>query len=380
MTAAGKNLLLAGVICVQLPAAAAEWSVAPRFAWDADHQSNRTLRDGEPSSQSVGASLDLAIERASERSQFSLVPHARARRFSDDLQGDTNDYTVTANLRQEYERALLDVGATFADESTLTTELSETGAISADARRRTQGAQVGWRFEHASSRRFEASANFQDVDYSGAYTGILFDYRYASLSLGESFTISPRSAFGITGFATALDSPERGSESREKGAALQYDFAWTEHTSMTLSLGASRRDVDGDEHTGTNGALSLNHLGETGEWTLGVSRSLVPFGTGVLTQRDSVDLMVLEDFGPRLRGALRASYARNSDAGAGFIFDGRTYRTAEAELSWQLTETWAVSGVGGYGDAIELGAPQRVDGWRVALRSTWAPSRRVFGH
>lgn len=376
-----RNPLVVGALCLaQLPATAAEWSVAPQFDWDADHQSNRTLSEGAPESQSMGASLDLAIERRSERSRFSLVPHARLRRFTDDVQPDANDYTLDANLRHEFERARIDVGATFADESTLTTELAETGAIRPDATRRSHGAQFGWRFDHDSARRLDVSASFQDVDYAGAYTGILFDYRYASASLGETFVLSPRSSIGVTGYATALDSPDRGSESREKGAAVDYSFAWSEHTSMSLSLGASRRDVDGEERTGTNGAFSLTHRGETGEWSIGLSRSLVPFGTGVLTQRDSADLVLVEDFAPRLRGILRASYSRNSDAGAGFLFDQRTYRTAETELSWQLTQTWRVSGVAGYGDAIELGAPRGVDGWRLALRSTWAPNRRVLGH
>jgi len=141
-----------------------------------------------------------------------------------------------------------------------------------------------------------------------------------------------------------------------------------------------RRDVDGQESNGTTGNFSLSQRGETREWSFNLAHSLVPFGTGVLTERDTVELALTQEFDSRLRGIAHLGIARNSDDGYGTTIDSRTYRYADTELRWQIKETWYAGIVAGYASATDLGAPDGVGGWSLALRSSWAPSRRVFGH
>jgi hypothetical protein len=385
MACGTRKVVLAFGLCTGLAggAGAAEWSVAPAFSWLADHHSNRALRAGDPAGESLGADLDLGVVRRSETSEFLLRPHYRLRRFSDDVWADVDDKQLLARAGWMFERSSLNVNADAADQSTLTTELAETGFVRADSNRRTYAAGLAWQLQHSEENGFNVSLGWQDVDYTGADEDRLFGYRYATLQAGESFGLSTRGALIVSAFGSALDSPERGSQSREHGLSLGWDFAWTERTSMSLSLGLSRRDVDGADETGTTRNFSLVHKDETRDWSFVYSHSLVPFGTGVLTERDTARLQVMQALSPRLGYLLRAGYSRNSDAGFGVTIDSREYSFGETELRWQWLETWSVVLAGSFGRAIDSGFAQTntsADGWGVALRTLWAPRARVFGH
>jgi hypothetical protein len=381
MASAASRILLAGTLGLACGSShAAEWAVAPQFSFDADTQSNRTLVEGTPASQSLGAGMDLGIARRSETSEFQLLPHYYLRRFTGEVVPNVDDAQVLGSMRFSFERAQLNFGAEYADESTLTTELAETGVIHADASRITRGVNVGWSLLHSDAVQFDVSTNAENVDYTGGYVGQLYGYDYAALSAGETYRFSPRTALTLTAFGSKLDSPDRDSKSRERGVSLGVSFGCTERLSVSATLGVSRREIDGVASSGTTGDLSLSHKGETRELSFNLEHSLQPFGTGVLTERDTAELGFVQDFDSRLSSITRLGYARNADAGLGTTFDSRTYRYADTELRWQLKETWYAGLVAGYASATDLGAPESVGGWSVILRSGWTPSRHVLGH
>ncbi len=378
--AAAKVVFAGGFGLCCLPSFAAEWAVAPLFTFDADHQSNRTCRASGQSSESLSAGVERGVVRRTETSEFSLLPHYYAQRFSGDSIPDIDDQRLMAALRLDLERGQLYFDAEYADESTLTTELAETGLIRADASRTTRGTSAAWTFAHSDSREFSASASFQDVSYSGGFATQLNGYRYAAVSANERFMFSPRWALTLGTFVSNFDSPTRGSRSGERGISLGFTFAWTERLNMAGTLGGSRRDIDGMQSNGTTGDFSLQYRGETRTVDFTAAHSLVPFGTGVLTERNTAELSLRQDFNSRLSATARVGFSRNEDAGFGITFDSRTYRFADSELRWQINETWSTAIAGGYADATVLGAPETFGGWSVALRSYWSPARRVFGH
>lgn len=379
-SAAEKILLTAAFGAASFAAGAAEWALSPQFSGDADSQSNRTLHAGTPSSQSFSAGMDLGLERLAETSAFNFLGHYDLRRYTDDVVPDTDNSRVVATLRFDGERDRLQFGAVYADESTLTTELAESGVIHADAARITRGANAAWTFLQTSALSLDTSANFQQIDYTGGYQGELNGYQYAALSAGESYRFSPRVALSFTAFGSALDSTGAGSESRELGASVGVNFAWTEQLNLALQVGASRRDLDGESSSGGTGNFSLTWLGETREFGLNYAQSLQPFATGVLTERETAEMNFTQRFDSRLSSLTRLGFARNEDAGFGTTFDSRNYRYLETELRWQITEGWHAGLQAGYASATDLGAPDSVGGWSLIVRSGWTPQRHVLGH
>lgn len=373
-------LLVCGLALAAGRAGAAEWSISPEFSTEIDHDSNRVLLADTPGSQSLSAALDLALTRRTEESALTISPHARLRRFTDNVEPSADDYSVAVTMSHSLERAKLQFSADLADESTLTTELAQTGVVNLDASRVTRAASAAWTFLSSESRQFDASVSFQDVDYNGGYSGRLFGYRYGYASIAETFSLSSRWSLTTTGFATDLDSPQRGSTSREHGASLGFQFDFSEYTQVSASLGLSQRDIAGRSDNGTTRNFSWSHHAETGEWRLDYAHSLVPFGTGVLEEQDNLQLVLIKDFSRRLRAVSRLGLTRNRDAGFGFTFDSRTYRNGQAELLWWLGEKWYVGADVGYANAINFGAPRSYGGWTVGLRTTWSPNSRVIGH
>ncbi|HTU65476.1 MAG TPA: hypothetical protein VMF52_05990 [Steroidobacteraceae bacterium] len=363
---------------------AGEWSVTPAFSWLADHASNRGLVEDAPQSQSYGANVDLALARRDEDSELLLQPHYRVQRFIHDLYPDVDDAQLAARGHWLFETSSFDLRAQAAQESTLTTELAETGLVRADSDRRTLAGGIGWKFAHAETRQFGASLDYQDVDYTGAREELLTGYRYGRATLGESFTLSPRAMLTASVFGSQLRNPERDSTSDERGASLGVQYAWTERTTMSATLGLSRQDTDGERSRGTTRDFSLQHKGERLDWTLSYSHSLQPYGTGVLAERDTAQLEFVQALGPRASAVLRGSYARNEDGGFGLLFDSREYRYAEAALRWQVRETWSASLSTGWSsarqDATFFRREESASGWSVSLYTTWAPRALVIGH
>jgi hypothetical protein len=363
---------------------AGEWSVTPEFSWLADHASNRALRDGEPESQSLGANLDVLVARRDETTEFEMRPHYRLQRFFSDRYPDADDKALDALARWQFENSAIDVNAQAAEESTLTSELAETGLVRADSIRHTYSGGFGWHYDSSENRQFSLSFSYQDVDYTGAYRDVLTGYRYASATVGESFSLSARAALLVNAFGTQLRNPERDSTSDERGASLGLRYAWTESTMMSLSLGLSRLDTQGRVSSGTTRDLSLEHKGERLDWSVSYSHRLQPFGTGVLAERDTAQLQVVRAFGARFSTLLRGSYARNEDGGFGLTFDRRDYRYGEAEFRWQMRETWGTSLSTGYSSARQgatfFSGAEQASGWNVSLRTQWAPRPLVIGH
>lgn len=381
MTSSAKTTLLAGGICAALvaPAPASEWSVQPAIALWGDHDSNRLLREGTPPSEAITAVVDLRLARRTETSEILVLPHLLVQRYSDDVTPNIEDKRLALITRWDFERSQLQFNGDIADESTLTTELSETGLVSADATRRRAGGNFAWLFAHAPSRQLSVSLVHSNVDYMGGYEDQLFDYRYSALSVGESFGLSERLALTTTANATQLLSPDRDSESREGAASAGIDFEWNERISLMASLGLSLRNIDGVESSGTTGDLSLTRVGETRDWRLVLSHGLEPYGTGVLSERSSGSFIFTQHFSSRLQAGMKLEVSINRDAGSGVTIDSRKYRAGDLELLWRVHETWNVTAAVGVASANELNVTDgRVDGWSFQLRSSWTPSPRVI--
>jgi hypothetical protein len=383
MTSAARKCLVAGGLCVAwvMPACAEEWSLEPSLEWSGDHRSNRLLREGTPSGESVAASFDMNIARRTETSEFLVRPHLRVQRFSDDVAPNVDEQRLSVASRWNFERSQLRISAEAAEESTLTTELAETGLISADAARRTVGGELEWSITHAPSRQFLVNLSHSDVGYTGAYDGRLFGYQYSALSAGESLRFAERFALSFTGSATLLRSPDRDSESREHAVQVGIDFDWTERTALSASFGASRRNIDGEQSSGTTGYLTLTHEDGARDWRFSVAHSLVPYGTGVLTEHDDATFSFTQRYSSRVQARLNLGVARNRDTVSTFDLDNRTYRHGDLELGWMLRETWRVAVVAGVASASEPQAFEgNISGWSFELRGAWTPNPHVFGH
>ncbi|HEY0339998.1 MAG TPA: hypothetical protein VGC34_04275, partial [Steroidobacteraceae bacterium] len=292
---------------------AAEWSLQPLLSWAADFDDNRNLEPGTAGSEEAVVSADVKLQRSMENLQLSLEPRVDIRRFSNSIYGPGDDRSLAAGLLWSRERVQFNFNASISDQNTLTTELLETGIVDTNTRRRLKTTNFELDLPMSEKHLF-----FTQFSYLGSsYSGNLFaeealpGYRYFSGAVGERFILTEHLTLSTSVFGDLLHSDRAGGSSHEAGLQAGISYAHSERTSFDLQLGESRRTLAGATYdvlvlgsdgqpeiaqfsvptttsNGTNISASFNHNFELSAISLNYTRSLVPYGSGLLVERQQV--------------------------------------------------------------------------------------------
>jgi hypothetical protein len=375
--ALGSCVLGAGVSSPR----AAEWSITPNYSAAVDYDSNRQLL-AEGKDKGSGASVllvDLKLKRALEDLQLTLEPRYALRRYTDSSLGNGDDRSVNGELNWVREKSVVDLTASYWDQSTLTSELLQTGLVSADTHRRAAQGGVSWNWNQTERRTLISQLSYQDVSYYGLHEASLPGFRYTSGSLGERFAFSERGSFTLSAYGSVLASDTPGNSSHEVGVQAGTSYAFSERTSLDASLGRGSRVLAGSSSQGTNGSLALNHSLELGRITLGYTRSLVPYGVGFLVEQQQYTAAISRQLTPYLDGNLGYQQIKSNQAAVLLGVGRPSYKSLSAGLNWRPLETWSVGArVEGVrariGSLTRLGySEQNANGWHSSITLTWYP-------
>ena len=353
---------------------AAEWSIAPSYSASADYDSNRRLAvDGKGSGASVLA-VDLLFKRAMEDTQFTIEPRYAYRRFTDPSLGNGDDRSVNAGFNWLGEQSTVSLTASYWDQSTLLTELLETGIVSADTHRRMSQAGANWIWNQTERRALITQFSWMDVKYYGGAESELPGYKYPSLSVGERFYFNERGSFTVSAYGSVLQSQTRGNSSHEAGLRGEFIHAFSERTNLDASIGESSRDLAGKSSRGTDASVTLSRTLFTGKLSLGYNRSLVPYGFGFLVERQLYSVDFSHGLTPFLDATVSALRIQNNETAVLLRLDRRNYNSLTAGLHWHPTETWSVGAtIAGIRTQTPDFAGETVSGWHSYINLTWTP-------
>jgi len=356
------------------PLWAAEWSITPSYSASTDYDSNRRLTtDGKGTGAGV-LTADVKFKRALEDIQFSIEPRYALRRFSDSSLGNGDDRTVNSEINWVRERSLLNLTASYWDQSTLATELLETGLVSGDTHRRQAQAGASWNWNQTERRMFVAQLSYQDVSYYGRGSAQLPGYRYQSGSLGEQFALTERASLTFSGFGSLLQSETPGNSSHEVGLQAQIIYMFSERTKLDASLGQSRRMLSGTGSTGTDASISFTHSFDLGKLTFSYTRNLVPYGVGFLVQQQQYNAGYFRSLTPFLDASVALLRMQNNETAVLLRVDRRNYNSVAAGLIWHPMETW---NLGVRLEGVRTQSPgffaETVNAWRAFMTLTWYP-------
>jgi hypothetical protein len=136
----------------------------------------------------------------------------------------------------------------------------------------------------------------------------------------------------------------------------------------------SQLHVPATSGTGTNIAASASHNFELSSVSFNYTRSLVPYGNGLLVERQQVTASAKRSLSPSVDVDLTVLRIQNSDATVRAGVDRRFYETAGAGLNWKMSETWTLRSEAGTSWSPPLGSDTIVHEWRTALTMTWKPN------
>ncbi len=356
------------------PLWAAEWSVSQNYSSAVDYSSNRRLEVESRGSSAATVAIDLLFKRALEDIQLTIEPRYSLRRFTDSTLGNGDDRSINAGLNWAREQSTLNLTASYWDQSTLTTELLETGILSADTHRRMAQAGATWNWSQTERRSLLAQLSYMDVSYRGQSAALLPGYRYPSATLGERFTFSERGSFTVSTYGSILSSDTPGNSSHELGLQAEVIYTLSERTHLDVSLGESSRVLSGERSTGTDASVAIDHSLYLGRLSFGYSRSLVPYGSGFLVERQQFTATFTRPLTEYLDSSLALLRVQNNETAVLLRVDRRNYDSVVVGLNWHPTPTWTLSAsVEGLQTQLADAAAESVRSWRTAFTATWAP-------
>ncbi len=364
------------------PTVAAEWSLAPTFSWSADSDSNRYLQAQSESSRSTSLIASAVITRATETTQLSFSPQLHWQLFDRSAYSDVFERDLEASWSWTGERANASVAATDADRSTLSTEATQTGVLSSTLHQRLDQATVASTYNQSELYALVMQLGYSDVSYSGAAQAALIDllqgYRYPTAMLGERYQLSDEASLTASVYRNEVLARLSGNDTYDSGLQLEYRRALSERIALDAAVGAARVQGAGTQ-TSTTGSLDLSRTYSLGALSFKYSRSLVPYGTAVLVDRQEMMLSASRGLTEKLQLTASMSWVRNGQplgrslAGPE-ILQVQTYESAQLGLNWQPAETWRLGAELDVTRTRTIEAvSQPVHEWRAAVSVYWTP-------
>lgn len=174
---------------------AADYSAGGHFRQDASYDNNIQLSANRQSAfgHTSSASFDAAAE--TEQTSASLDSQILFRRF--DVKGyDSDDQNFSGNISHSYERSTIGMRLSAVRDSTLTSELLDSGRTFNSDRHEQYSASPNWSYKFSESDLLTLQGSYATSHYAGvSYT----DYRYWQTSLLWTHSINER----LRGFAQA---------------------------------------------------------------------------------------------------------------------------------------------------------------------------------
>ncbi len=359
---------------------AAEWVVTPSAIASTHTQQNPYLRPDEKSQDDVSTGLStqasLSMTRDTERLSLSLQPSASIYRYPDKNQLDRNEQHVNGSLSWRGETSSWAGSVTMARDTTLTSQLGDTGLTQGNQRHELYGGSIGptWQFSERLSA--QASVGSSVTRYPGSATAFLQNYRYDSGSMGMSYVLSDRAVLSVSGSAGRLNSDAQADHTDNASLVVNAQYTWSPVWSIGAGAGPSLVRVGGTSERGVVYRASLSRSFENALLSLVVSRSQQPSGSAIITNVEQAGLSFGAPLTERLTSSVTANYTRRRNALRNFDVDLNRvqYARLEAGLSWRVSPGWQIGA--GAGNAFQktgsfFSNDQTGRGYDVSLSVSW---------
>jgi hypothetical protein len=402
--ALGIGCLAGGAPALQ----AAQWSFAPQASIWMDDDSNRYLEVGARNSQSVYVNPSAVFQWSSDTSQLSLTPWLMWQQISDSAYANVHSESLNGQYNWTGELGQLTLQGGFADYSTLATQIPDTGLVAPGVNRRTKQGSLLFSHLQTERRSLILQLSWQDLGYYGPNSevvNLLAGYKYATVSVGEMFNLTPETSLTPTVFDNQVITPLSYGKSRETGLRLDFQHSFTERTSLKAYAGASQQAsqkvvqtlvlIDGGlglqeslqptSRIGALGGFTLSRATLSGHLDLDYANSLQPYSGGVVAQRQTLTLSDTQSVSEKVDVRVSAARIQNSHSAVVLDIDRPFYDTATLGVDWHFAESWrlhsevAVTHTDTLAFATAAVAQPTTE-WRVAVSVSWLPlpTQRTF--
>lgn len=302
--------------------AAMDYALDSALRYDASHDNNLQLSERRNSSFGQTASGRANLSATSERTEASVDAQLWARRYN--RSGfDSDDQTVKTHFAHTAERARFALDFSAARDSTLTSELLDSGRLQSAERHEQYSASPSASYQLGETDLITLQGSYLVSQYSG---GSYTDYDYWQTQGLWTHSLSERlRAFVSLSYSDYQSQPLQypfeqsyASATTERGIQIGGDYQLNENFSISLLAGASRSDNDvqvqdpqqycplfagtflaglfplcalrDTETSLTTYRGSLSWSNERNQLSIDIARSTEPSSNGYVQQSDQLDL------------------------------------------------------------------------------------------
>lgn len=299
----------------------------------------------------VIANVQFDLIAASPSTKFKLSPRLRFSRYAGDDFLDSNDQFLKLNFDYTTEKTFTSLGMDFSRDTTLTSELEDTGFVQQNKRRLQLNLIPSWTYSLSELSSIKFGYSFQAVKYEDAELTPLVDYFYHRTDATYFSYFSEYLHVNASLYGSLYDAEKLANQTSDYGFQVNFKYNATEKYTYTLNLGAHRSDIkvetrDGifkDTDTGTLLGVGFNRRFEKALLEFGINQTVKPSSIGSLVRRERVILSTnykyseIADFNFSISGTHSKAILDASE--------NKEWNYADFTLRnrWRLAEMWFFS-------------------------------------
>ena len=347
---------------------AAEWKIDPTIRFRAGYNDNiRMSIDDEISSAEATLSPSALFSVATPESGLSGDLRFDFRRFEDDSNLDDNNVRFLTSSYHRMERSELGLDVDFIKDTTLDSQLENTGLVFDRVTRYRINVGPNWTYNLDERTNARFSYKYSDVRYNNTDTGFVnFHVNSGQASLQR--TLNERAVASIT---LSYNQTSNDNQVDTNNTNLQGGGSYRFSETLSASLFAGVRSTEADFSQTTQipifsgdtiiGFVPLNENVSRSDWGYTFSGSLTKDflrgQTGVSASRDvsfdvnGIPIEVtrlnwnnLYRFSETLSGNLDLDFYRSETSNNARNNLNRDYYTLEPKFNWDFRQFWTISG------------------------------------
>jgi len=362
-----------------LPGAArgAEWFLTPKIATRTGYNDNLTITTRPHNGvEELDLIPQAVFGRKTETAGITGQVRFDARRYWGQSGLNTNDRLLNLHMYDNGQRMGWTLDGNITKDTTLQSELSDTGLVLQRTPRLRRSISPGWNYMLSQRTQLNLGYQYQDVRYPDQPTLLYQDYRINSGTISISHQYTQRLQLFATGSVTYYRTtknqlPAHG-EFKARYDILQggasYAFSQTLSGSIAAGIRRSTTTVTRqnpvyintlfgpiflgygspvDVSQSSNGSVlnaSLQKQLETGTLAANLTRSIQPTGYGGLIETDRLGLTGHRRLSTRFIVSLDLALYRTKAITTTVTNLDRTFVTAEPTFTWKMTPWWNLQG------------------------------------
>jgi hypothetical protein len=333
---------------------AGEWYYQTTVTSDFVGDDNLRLRtEDEKGTVGADARVDIKLSNVTEISEVYVRGALRSVRYDggDDRGADTDDQLLYAGGHWDGERSRLTIDGEFLRQSSLYTELEDTGFLEDTQRRVDKSLSSQYNYTVIEDTQVFAGATYKEVEFPNGVPVSLTEYSVDSVNTGIVHNFDSLNYVTLSLIHSNYEADTFVSDVETNGANIRYDKTidelWSGYAQMGYRKSNFKNEEFGmivrDDDTGNTYDVGVTRQSEISTFAIEASNSIEPSADGDVNERTAVRFNYRRSFSDRFSSDVDLYWFEDESINNDQEED-REYWTLSIGADYRLAQKWYLTG------------------------------------